>query len=61
MEIQVTLSSGIKHVADADNITTDPSWVVLSKKIEKRETIVAVFPSRDVVEVVNKTYVKEVK
>ena len=61
MQIQVTLSSGINHVADADNITTDPSWVVLSKKIEKRETIVAVFPSRDVVEVVNKTYVKEAK
>lgn len=61
MKIQVTLCSGIKHVADADNITTDPSWVVLSKKIEKRDTIIAVFPAHTVVEVINQTHVKEVK
>ena len=61
MKIQVTLSCGVKHVADADNITTDPSWVVLSKRIEKRDTIVAVFPAHTVVEVINQTYVKEVK
>lgn len=61
MKIQVTLSSGISHVADADNITTDPSWVVLYKKVEKRELIVAAFPAHTVVEVINQTYVKEVK
>ncbi|AFC22068.1 hypothetical protein GAP52_074 [Cronobacter phage vB_CsaP_GAP52] len=61
MKIKVTLCSGIAHEVDADNITTDPSWVVLYKKIEKRETIVAIFPAHTVAEVINQTYVKEVK